>query len=114
MTRETDRDTRRFRRHSMRLLVDYTCEGDMHCDYATSLSVGGLFIETDAGHTAGSTVKMRFRLPGSETLHEIEGRVTWRYEPRPGEAQRAPGLGVDFADETGSNRLARELEEYGA
>jgi Tfp pilus assembly protein PilZ len=40
--------------------------------------------------------------------------VTWRYEPRPGEAQRAPGLGVEFTDETGTNRLAREIEEYDA
>jgi len=35
-------DTRRFRRQGLRVLVDYSCDGGIHCDYATSISAGGL------------------------------------------------------------------------
>ncbi|MDE0911144.1 MAG: hypothetical protein OSB60_11815 [Myxococcota bacterium] len=38
----THDDTRRFRRQGLRVLVDYSCDGGIHCDYATSISAGGL------------------------------------------------------------------------
>ena len=46
MPSRTQDDTRRFRRQGLRILVDYSCEGGLHCDYATSISAGGLFGET--------------------------------------------------------------------
>ena len=109
MTHRGSEDTRRFRRRGLRLLVDYSCDEGLRCDYATSLSPGGLFIETEELIQIGSTIKMRFRLPTHETLHEIEGRVTWSSAQR--KSATASGVGIAFTDGDGIDRLTRELED---
>ena len=78
MRRPNEKNYRRFRRLTLRILVDYAAEGTMRCDYATTLGAGGLFIETDEPIDAGTRLKMRFRLPGGQDLHELEGRVVWK------------------------------------
>ena len=102
-------DTRRFRRRGLRLLVDYASDKGLRCDYATSLSPGGLFIETDQLLSVASCIKMRFRLPTQETMHEIEGRVAWTSEQR--KSATASGMGIAFTDGEGTERLAREIED---
>ena len=72
------------------------------------ISAGGVFIESDAQPSKGSILKMRFRLPESDMLHEIEGRVAWL---RGAENGQAPGLGVQFTDVAAAAILARELED---
>ncbi len=111
MTRTTPDDTRRFRRQGLRILVDYHCEGGLHCDYATSLSAGGLFIETESALPVGSNVKLRFRLPQGDALHELEGRICWCNDNSEGEASQAPGFGVEFTSGENANVLMRELED---
>ncbi len=103
---------RRFRRQLLRVLVDYHAEGAPHCEYATTLGAGGLFIETEAPLAPGTTLRVRFRLPGGAALHAIDGRVTWRHRPgdtRAGEV-RSCGMGVEFTDAHAASALARELE----
>ncbi len=104
-------DTRRFRRRPLRILVDYVGAGGLGCDYATSLSDGGLYIETESQLPLGSQVKVRFRLPDRETLHEIEGRVCWANAPQDCVSHHAPGVGVEFTDGDAADRLSRELED---
>ncbi len=112
MSTRTSENMRRFRRRTVRILVDYQTEEGVHCDYATTLGAGGLFIETDKPLLRGTKVKLRFRLPGSEELHEIAGRVAWsRNQSNPGEELHAPGIGIQFIDTAGSSKLARELED---
>lgn len=111
MPRQTQSDTRRFRRWSARILVDYTCEGGIRCDYATSISAGGLFIETESTLPLGRVVKLRFRLPDHDTLHEIEGQVCWRCDELPDEVQQVPGFGIQFTDGDATTLLARQLED---
>ena len=111
MPRPKENDNhRRFRRLTVRILVDYAADGPMRCDYATTLGAGGLFIETDELVAPGTPLKMRFRLPGGEDLHELEGRVAWKRGGTPG-AIYAPGMGVQFTDSIGSSKLAAELED---
>jgi uncharacterized protein (TIGR02266 family) len=111
MARRTTEDTRRFRRRTIRTLVDYSSDLGVGCDYATTLGAGGLFIETEAPLPAGTRVKLRFRLPGSDVLHELTGRVVWHRGPDVAQAVHSPGMGVQFAQDVGTAALARELEK---
>ena len=103
VSRET---TRRFRRRTLRVMVEYLCEAGLRCDPATTLGAGGLFIETESPQREGARLKLRFRLPEGEITHEIEGRVVWARRPgSPG----SPGMGIEFTDRAAAARLAREL-----
>jgi uncharacterized protein (TIGR02266 family) len=103
---------RRFRRRLLRVLVDYTAGGNPCCEYATTLGAGGLFIETEAPLAPGTMLCVRFRVPGSDSLHRIEGRVTWQHradETQAGDL-RPSGMGVEFTDARAAAALAHELE----
>ena len=107
--RQPERPKRRYRRRTVRVLVEYVSDAGLSIDPATTLGAGGLFIETDSPLLEHSVLKMRFRLPRSETTHEIEGRVVWCRRPRdPG--SYAPGMGIEFTDRPAAASLARELE----
>ena len=107
--RISSRPKRRYRRRTVRVMVDYLCDSGLCSDPATTLGAGGLFIETELPLAAGSSLKMRFRLPGSSVSHEIEGRVVWCMRPTdPG--HHSPGMGIEFTDRRGATALARELE----
>jgi uncharacterized protein (TIGR02266 family) len=100
---------RRYRRLTVRVLVEYESHDGLHSDPATTLGAGGIFIETDEPQAERSPLKVRFRLPGGTVLHDIEGRVVWRRRPEdPG--QHAPGMGIEFTDRGAAAKLARELE----
>ncbi len=107
--RQPARPKRRYRRRTVRVLVEYISDAGLCIDPATTLGAGGLFIETESPLFEHSMLKMRFRLPGSQTTHEIEGRVVWRRRPRdPG--NHSPGMGVEFTDRAAAASLAHELE----
>ena len=107
--RQPERPKRRYRRRTVRVLVEYVSDAGLCVDPATTLGAGGLFIETDSPLFEHSVLKMRFQLPSGETTHEIEGRVVWRRHPRdPG--SYSPGMGIEFTDRAAASGLARELE----
>ena len=60
---------RRYRRRTVRVLVDYATETGPRCDLATTLGAGGLFIESDDPLAETSTLKLQFSLPGSDRVH---------------------------------------------
>jgi uncharacterized protein (TIGR02266 family) len=105
VSRET---TRRFRRRTLRVLVEYLCESGLCCEPATTLGAGGLFIETESPRREGTPLKLRFRLPQGELEHEIEGRVVWTRGPGAA-GGHSPGMGIEFTDRAAAGRLAREL-----
>jgi uncharacterized protein (TIGR02266 family) len=102
--------TRRFRRRTLRVLVEYLCDSGLCCEPATTLGAGGLFIETESPRREGTALKLRFRLPGSGITHEIEGRVVWARSAGAA-GGHAPGMGIEFTDRSAAARLARELAE---
>ena len=104
------KNKRRHRRQTVRILVDYHFEGGSRCDYATTLGAGGLFIETEEPIAPGCIVKILFRLPHSDALHELEGQVTWKRAPQEGDRSLAPGMGIQFSDPAATAELARELD----
>ena len=109
MNGRDQRDRRRFRRRTVRVLVEYLSDAGLCCDTATTLGAGGLFIETDHPLPEGSAIKLAFQLPGSDVRHEIEGRVVWARRPW-GDAIGAVGMGIEFFDSKAAARLARDLE----
>lgn len=114
MTQRSPKNTRKHRRMTVRMLVDYQAMGGIHCDYATTLGAGGMFLQTELELSRGDHVKVRFRVPGNETLHELQARVTWRHDARADEngQMHTPGVGLQFTDPTATAELARELEDY--
>lgn len=114
MAQRTPKNTRKYRRMTVRILVDYQAMGGLHCDYATTLGAGGMFLQTELELSRGDLVKVRFRVPGNETLHELQARVMWRHDARADEngQLRTPGVGLQFTDPTATSELARELEDY--
>ena len=101
---------RRFRRRTVRVLVDYAADGEVRCEYATTVGAGGMFIETETPLPPGTLLKVRFRLPDAGTVHEIEARVAWVQAPDDTEVRRAPGMGIEFTDAVATSTLARSLE----
>ncbi|MBW2273093.1 MAG: PilZ domain-containing protein [Deltaproteobacteria bacterium] len=112
MPRRTKENTRRFRRKTVRILVDYISDDGVRCDYATTLGAGGLFIETDSPLPVGSLLKLRFRLRPEDELHELTGRVCWTHNPS-GSMDQSPGSAIQFTGGATTSRLARELEDIG-
>jgi len=90
-------------------MVEYSSPTGLHRDPATTLGAGGLFIETETPLRKHTPIKLCFQLPGSETSHEIEGRVVWRTDGR-SDGSTTPGMGIEFTDRGASAALARELE----
>ena len=105
MTEPRPGPKRRFRRRTVRVLVEYLSDTGPRCETATTLGPGGLFIETDSPLAPGALFKLRLRLSEAGIDHEIEARVVWSK----GDAG-APGMGVEFLDRAATQALGRELE----
>ena len=109
MSRIKDLPKRRYRRRTVRIVVEYLSATGPCSETATTLGAGGLFIETDTPEYEGSQLKLRFRIQPEGLDHEIEGRVAWSRGLN-SEPVGMPGMGIEFADRRAMNRLAEELE----
>ena len=99
---------RRFRRSTVRIRVDYQTPTGSRSDTATTLGIGGLFISTRDPLPVGTIVCLRFRLAGGPH-HEIDGHVVWCHDSDEPSVRRTCGMGVEFARDGSTARLAREL-----
>jgi Tfp pilus assembly protein PilZ len=109
MSRGADRPKRRYRRRTVRITVEYLSDTGLHCERATTLGAGGLFIETESPVAAGSLLKLRFQLSETGARHEIEGRVIWSRGVGFSDVG-STGMGIEFLNRTAANALAFELE----
>lgn len=101
---------RRFRRRTVRVMVEYVSNAGLCRDTATTLGAGGMFIETDQPLRTGSLLKLGFQLSAGGTRHELEGQVVWSRLPTATPVGSA-GMGIEFIDRTATADLAREIEE---
>ena len=101
---------RRFRRRTVRVMVEYVSYAGLCRDTATTLGAGGMFIETDQPLRTGSMLKLAFQLSPGGTRHEIEGQVVWSRLPTATPAGSA-GMGIEFNDRAATADFARELEQ---
>ncbi|MBW2240832.1 MAG: PilZ domain-containing protein [Deltaproteobacteria bacterium] len=105
------RCARRFRRKTMRVMVDYVSDGRACCEYATTLGAGGMFIQSESPLPKGSLLKVRFRLSEDPSdLIEMEARVVWSQPPSADDVRRDPGMGVQFTDKPAIADLAHRLD----
>ena len=109
MSRAASHPKRRYRRRTVRITVEYLSDTGLHCERATTLGAGGLFIQTDSPAAVGSLLKLRFQLSETGTRHEIEGRVVWSNSIGNG-AAGATGMGIEFLNRTAASAVAVELE----
>jgi len=68
--------------------VQYRFNNTIAAALTLNLSHGGVAVRTTSPLESGSKVKVRFRLPGSRTDIDAEGRIAW--------ADRRVGMGVQF------------------
>ncbi len=109
MSKAAGRPKHRYRRRTVRISVEYLSDTGLHCERATTLGAGGLFIETDSPVAVGSLLKLRFQLSETGAHHEVEGRVVWSKGIGNGDAG-ATGMGIEFLNRASDNTLAVELD----
>jgi Tfp pilus assembly protein PilZ len=109
MARRSDSPPRRWRRRTVSLDVTYATGEQAGTARATTLGAGGLFVRVAAAPPEDTPIRVRFRLPGSPVLHEIDGRVAWVLCPADA-GDHAAGMGIAFTDPRQVARLAEALE----
>jgi uncharacterized protein (TIGR02266 family) len=97
-------DKRSNVRTPVTLIVDYEGAEDFLGDYTENLSRGGTFVLTSRQVEVDTTIKLVLSFPGLLAPISLEGIVRWT---RGGEQ---PGLGIEFLDGAGRDRLAMIVE----
>jgi uncharacterized protein (TIGR02266 family) len=96
-TQPSGAERRRFPRTVVSMLVQYRFDTfeEFLAEYSTSLSLGGLFIATEAPRQVGAVIYLQFCLKDGSRLIEGMGRVVRVCPPGGKEPQ---GMGVEFVD----------------
>ncbi len=64
-------------RTPLSIAVDYTIEGEKNTGFILNLSPSGLFLHTRLDLDTGTTLDLKFSLPGTEKILEVKGIVQW-------------------------------------
>jgi uncharacterized protein (TIGR02266 family) len=80
-------------RYERQLEVEVLFEGKKQISRTQNISLGGVFIESAAPLTIGTTVQLRFQLPTQPEPVEVAGDVRWVVKKGPGETS---GIGIRF------------------
>jgi uncharacterized protein (TIGR02266 family) len=94
-------DRRRFERTRFLVRVDYATVDEFFSEFTHDINEGGLFIETEKPHPAGTIVSMLFNLPGAEAPIQTFGTVV---RISPGDGLQPPGMGIEFDELDGEAR----------
>jgi uncharacterized protein (TIGR02266 family) len=93
---EEGENRRRYPRAPLKLLIQYRFDtlDDFLTEYSVDVSIGGMFIRTNAPHEEGSMVYLQFALRDGVKIIEGLGRVVRVNQP--GDGDRIPGMGIEF------------------
>ena len=80
------------------LPVAYSSVSGFVTDWATNLSRGGLYINTDQPLPVNTVVRLLVTLPGAHFPVELKGRVTRLNAMGAVAANQPPGMAVEFVD----------------
>jgi uncharacterized protein (TIGR02266 family) len=91
-------ERRRHPRARLQMLIQlrFNSLEDFLTEYATDISVSGMFIRTEEPREEGTLVYLQFLLRGGQKLIEGLARVV-RVNP-PGDKERVAGVGVEFVN----------------
>lgn len=96
-----DADRRRADRAGVTVRIDYATVDEMFSEFTRDINEGGLFIETEKPHQAGTEVSMQFHLPGSGEVLQTLGRVV---RVSSGHQASPSGMGIEFDELTADDR----------
>jgi uncharacterized protein (TIGR02266 family) len=100
-------------RLAVNLLIDYQVLDQFLYDYATNISLGGVFIRSQNPLPVGTKLRVQFSLPGLEETVVTWGEVAHVIEERAKEG--FPGMGIRFDDlDPKSKRVIDQLVATGA
>jgi uncharacterized protein (TIGR02266 family) len=98
---EDDAERRRASRASVTVRIDYATVDEMFSEFTRDINEGGVFIETEKPHQAGTEVSMQFHLPGTGEVLQTIGRVV---RVTNGHQSVPAGMGIEFDELTPSDR----------
>jgi uncharacterized protein (TIGR02266 family) len=78
--------------------------------FTSDVSAGGLFLVTWDTVPIGQHIHMKFTLPGSDQVVEIDGVVRWVRDYNPSVPDLWPGMGIQF--ESLSDEQKKRIENY--
>jgi len=113
-TEASKTDQRRALRVRTHLELTITSKDHLQKVYLKNISGGGIYIETKELRPVGTAIGLKMKLPGDDTLFEIQGEVAWA---NPKNLRDLPmGMGVKFinlttAQDAKIRRLVRESLE---
>jgi uncharacterized protein (TIGR02266 family) len=100
-------------RLAVNLLIDYQVLDQFLYDYATNISLGGVFIRSQNPLPVGTKLRVQFSLPGLDETVVTWGEVAHVIEERAKEGFR--GMGIRFDDlDPKSKRVIDQLVATGA
>jgi len=88
--------TRKHPRAMVNLMIDYQTLDQFFHDYATNISLGGVFIRSRNPLPVGTKLKVSFSLPGLTKMVETVGEVAHVLDERAREG--FCGMGIRFSD----------------
>ncbi len=100
-------ERRRYPRVPLSLLIQYRFDTleDFLAEYATNISMGGMFIGTEKPREEGSLIYLQFYLRNGAKLIEGLGKVVRVVSP---DESDEPGMGIEFVN---FNRESMKLVE---
>jgi uncharacterized protein (TIGR02266 family) len=98
---DAELDRRRADRASVTVRIDYATVDEIFSEFTRDINEGGLFIETEKPHQAGTEVSMQFHLPGSQEIVQTVGRVA---RVSSGTTGTPAGMGIEFDELTDDDR----------
>ena len=101
-------EKRRATRAEVTLLVEYDGADELLADWTDNLSSGGTFVATARALPVDTVVRLALSFPGLLAPVSIDGVVRWS---RGGDD---PGVGIEFLDGEGRDRLAEVIDRIRA
>ncbi len=96
-------ERRRTERTPVTIRIEYSTVDALFSDFTRNINEGGIFVETDELIPLDEKVDLKLRMPGSNELVNVQGRVV---RTEPATASSVGGIAIEFDQLDAS---AREL-----
>ncbi len=100
---------RRYQRATLRVPVYFGREGYTSRGKSLTISIGGIFIETNVLLPLNEEIKLKFNLPGYGPV-EARGIVIWRATKPVSKRFKNPGIAVKFTEI--AEEQCKSIEDY--
>ncbi len=103
-------DRRRAARAPLDLWVEEEKGNELYFRRTGNVSIGGIYFEQTIPHALGTVVRLRFSLPGNDSLIEAQAEIVNTPAIKDG-----LGMGLEFRELSGDARsaLSKFLDEHG-